>query len=107
MSNLQESFGTRPKLTFDSPRANAFLRVVLEKPFGSDSASATAMAAELRAHLNDDEIFRIDHYLGKAAVRNVAQFRCAAIITRSSMNPRLSPSILCCDSTKRIDGNVD
>ena len=35
------------------------------------------MATQLRAHLRDDEIFRIDHYLGKAAVRSLPQFRCA------------------------------
>lgn len=54
---------------------NAFYRVILEKPFGSDLKSAQDMAASLSKHLDDREILRIDHYLGKATVKNIATFR--------------------------------
>ena len=43
-------------------------RVCLEKPFGDDLASARALNAQLRAVLDEDQIFRVDHFLGKAPV---------------------------------------
>ena len=50
-------------------------RVVVEKPFGTDLASAQALNAELRHYLREDQIFRIDHYLGKETVQNILGFR--------------------------------
>ena len=50
-------------------------RVAYEKPFGSDFVSATEQAAGLGAALNDDEIYRVDHYLGKAGVKQIQKFR--------------------------------
>jgi len=50
-------------------------RVAYEKPFGSDLASAKEQAAGLGAALNDDEIYRVDHYLGKAGVKQIQKFR--------------------------------
>ena len=55
--------------------ANA--RVVLEKPFGRDLASAQALNATLHAVLPESAIFRIDHYLGKEPVQNLLFFRFA------------------------------
>ncbi len=52
-------------------------RVVVEKPFGRDLASARALDAELHQALREDQIFRIDHYLGKETVQNVLVFRFA------------------------------
>lgn len=52
-----------------------WLRVVFEKPFGSDLASAQQLSAELRLRLREDQIYRIDHYLGKDTVQNVLLFR--------------------------------
>ncbi len=52
-------------------------RVVLEKPFGRDLASALALNATLRARFGEESIFRIDHYLGKEAVQNLLYFRFA------------------------------
>ncbi|MCA9546702.1 MAG: glucose-6-phosphate dehydrogenase, partial [Myxococcales bacterium] len=43
----------------------AWRRVVVEKPFGTDLASAQALNRALRAHLHEEQILRIDHYLGK------------------------------------------
>ncbi len=52
-----------------------FRRVIVEKPFGSDLASARALNAALHASLREDQIFRIDHYLGKETVQNLLGFR--------------------------------
>ena len=52
-------------------------RVILEKPFGRDLASAQALNGTLRAVFPESRIFRIDHYLGKEAVENLLFFRFA------------------------------
>ena len=50
-------------------------RVVIEKPFGRDLESAKALNAEIKAILDERQIFRIDHYLGKETVQNIMIFR--------------------------------
>jgi glucose-6-phosphate 1-dehydrogenase len=52
-------------------------RVVLEKPFGRDLASAQALNATLHRVFDESSIFRIDHYLGKGSVQNLLMFRFA------------------------------
>src|SRR5438128_2038416 len=52
-------------------------RVIVEKPFGNDLASAQQLNAALHAVLPESRIFRIDHYLGKEAVLNLLFFRFA------------------------------
>jgi glucose-6-phosphate 1-dehydrogenase len=52
-------------------------RIIVEKPFGHDLASARALNAVLREVFDEDCIFRIDHYLGKEAVQNILYFRFA------------------------------
>jgi len=52
-------------------------RIVVEKPFGRDLASATALSQTLHEVFAEDEIFRIDHYLGKETVQNILVFRFA------------------------------
>ena len=52
-------------------------RVVVEKPFGRDLASAQSLNATLHRSFPEDAIFRIDHYLGKEAIQNLAYFRFA------------------------------
>jgi glucose-6-phosphate 1-dehydrogenase len=52
-------------------------RVIVEKPFGRDLASARALNQLLAKYLPEDHIFRIDHYLGKEAVQNILYFRFA------------------------------
>lgn len=47
------------------PKSGAWLRVVLEKPFGHDYGSAQVLASQLRSSLTEEEMYRIDHYLGK------------------------------------------
>ena len=52
-------------------------RVVVEKPFGSDLPSARELNRVLCEHLHEDQIFRIDHYLGKETVQNIMVLRFA------------------------------
>jgi glucose-6-phosphate 1-dehydrogenase len=50
-------------------------RVIIEKPFGHDLESARALNSELLSIVRDDQIYRIDHYLGKETVQNIIVFR--------------------------------
>ena len=50
-------------------------RVVIEKPFGTDLESAKALNRDIKAVLQESQIYRIDHYLGKETVQNIMVFR--------------------------------
>jgi len=50
-------------------------RIVVEKPFGRDLATARALNATLAQHFNEGQIYRIDHYLGKETVQNLMAVR--------------------------------
>lgn len=54
---------------------SAWRRVIVEKPFGRDLASARALNADLTKTLRESQIYRIDHYLGKETVQNIMVFR--------------------------------
>ena len=54
---------------------DAWTRVIVEKPFGHDVASATALNQQLLKTLKEDQIYRIDHFAGKDAVQDLAVFR--------------------------------
>ncbi|MDH5436871.1 MAG: glucose-6-phosphate dehydrogenase, partial [Gammaproteobacteria bacterium] len=55
--------------------ADGFRRVVIEKPFGMDLESARKLNSELQSYLNESQIYRIDHYLGKESVQNLLVYR--------------------------------
>ena len=55
--------------------ATGWTRLIVEKPFGQDLASAKALNAMLLEHFEENEIFRIDHYLGKETVQNMLALR--------------------------------
>jgi glucose-6-phosphate 1-dehydrogenase len=52
-------------------------RIIMEKPFGTDLASAVSLNARLHEVFAEDQIFRIDHFLGKEAAQNILAFRFA------------------------------
>src|ERR1700730_8377844 len=52
-----------------------WVRVVIEKPFGTDLASAKKLNDDVNAVFSEGQIFRIDHYLGKETVQNILFFR--------------------------------
>lgn len=61
-------------------------RVVVEKPFGTDLASARHLNELLHRYFDEDQIFRIDHYLAKETVQNLLAFRFANMLFESSWN---------------------
>jgi glucose-6-phosphate 1-dehydrogenase len=58
-------------------RWQGWTRLIVEKPFGFDRASARALNEEISANFDESEIFRIDHYLGKETVQNMLALRFA------------------------------
>jgi len=63
-----------------------FSRVIIEKPFGRDSASSLKLSQRLTQVLNEHEMYRIDHYLGKEMVQNMLVVRFANTIFTPSWN---------------------
>lgn len=57
------------------PHHGVPLRVVFEKPFGKDTESAQQLTDVLLRHLKEQEIYRVDHYLGKLGLKSIALFR--------------------------------
>ena len=55
----------------------AFRRIVIEKPFGEDLASAKTLNARILAQADEKQVFRIDHFLGKETVQNIMALRFA------------------------------
>ena len=62
------------------------LRVVVEKPFGRDLKSAQELTQSLSRLLREDQIYRIDHYLGKETVQNILLFRFGNAIFEPLLN---------------------
>ena len=70
MPILVEELGKRRK-------TEGWTRLIVEKPFGHDLASAKELTEKLSAHFTEEEVFRIDHYLGKETVQNMLALRFA------------------------------
>ena len=68
-------------------------RVIVEKPFGHDLASAHDLNRILLARFDEDHIFRIDHYLGKRPVHNMVFFRFANAFLESCWYSRYVRSV--------------
>jgi glucose-6-phosphate 1-dehydrogenase len=71
----------------------SFARLLVEKPFGRDLASALALNTTLHAAFDESQIFRIDHYMGKETVQNVLALRFANAIFEPVWNRRYIDNI--------------
>jgi glucose-6-phosphate 1-dehydrogenase len=67
-------------LADEASPGNNIVRLVVEKPFGHDLASAKALDATIHAHFREHQVFRIDHYMAKETVQNVLMLRFANAI---------------------------
>jgi glucose-6-phosphate 1-dehydrogenase len=79
-------------------------RVVIEKPFGHDGPSAAALNAVVTEVFSEDDIYRIDHFLGKEAVENLVYFRFANSFVEPLMN---RDHVECIQITMAEDFGVD
>jgi len=79
MATPPSMFGVIPRLLGQAglARDRTRTRIVIEKPIGYDLESARALNGILAASFMEDQIFRIDHYLGKETVQNILAFRFA------------------------------
>jgi glucose-6-phosphate 1-dehydrogenase len=75
------------------PTPESFVRMIVEKPFGRDLASAKTLNAELLTYLGEDQVYRIDHYLGKETVQNILVLRFANGIFEPIWNRRYVDSV--------------
>ena len=67
-------------------KSHGWVRVVFEKPFGHDLDSARGLNTTLHQYIDESQIYRIDHYLGKETVQNLLAFRFANPIFESLWN---------------------
>jgi glucose-6-phosphate 1-dehydrogenase len=71
----------------------AFVRIVIEKPFGHDLESARELDGKLHSVFAEEQIYRIDHYLGKETVQNLLALRFANSIFEPTWNRRYIDSV--------------
>lgn len=74
------------KLLYKTDEKEHWSRVIIEKPFGHDLASAELLQQEIVRYLDESQIYRIDHYLGKETVQNLMVFRFSNSIFESIWN---------------------
>ncbi|MDE3103791.1 MAG: glucose-6-phosphate dehydrogenase [Acidobacteriota bacterium] len=74
---LGEHNMAKPPVETQPDGCKTWVRVIIEKPFGHDLDSARALNDEVNKVFDEDQIFRIDHYLGKETVQNILVFRFA------------------------------
>jgi len=87
------------------PGQGGWHRIVVEKPFGHDLASAHALNSELTRYAHESQVFRIDHYLGKETVQNILMFRFSNSIFERLWNRELVDHVQITVSEKHSVGS--
>ncbi len=80
-------------LIYPAQQETPWSRVVIEKPFGRDLASARALNRDISQVLDESQIYRIDHYLGKETVQNILALRFGNAIFEPIWNRRHVASV--------------
>ena len=80
LATASDYFGPLCKRLAEAGVLTPQTRVVLEKPIGVDAQSATAVNAAVAEYFEEDQIYRIDHYLGKETVQNLLALRFANVL---------------------------
>lgn len=80
-------------LVYDWRQESPWSRAVIEKPFGHDLESARALSRDVSRVLDEDQVYRIDHYLGKETVQNILALRFGNSIFEPLWNRRHVASI--------------
>ncbi|MBV7316335.1 glucose-6-phosphate dehydrogenase [Shewanella sp. NIFS-20-20] len=81
-------FGDICRALYDQQLIKPDTRVVLEKPIGSDLASSKVINDQVSAYFNENQVYRIDHYLGKETVQNLIALRFANSLFASKWDNR-------------------
>jgi glucose-6-phosphate 1-dehydrogenase len=74
------------RMIYPHDQLSKWSRIIIEKPFGEDTDSALKLQQDLTKHLDESQIYRIDHYLGKETVQNLLVFRFGNPIFESVWN---------------------
>ena len=88
MDDIVARLGSHRLVTHTSKPGDCWTRCVIEKPFGHDLQSAIDLNTSIHKVLEEDQIYRIDHYLGKETVQNILAFRFANSIIEPIWNRR-------------------
>lgn len=74
------------KVNLHKQSKEAWSRIIVEKPFGLDLKSAEVLNQKIMEYFSEDQIFRIDHFLGKEAIQNILVFRTSNIMFQPLWN---------------------
>ena len=91
-SIIAENLG-KVKLNYGCSKHNSFSRIVIEKPFGIDLKSSLELNKTILSVFHEDQVYRIDHYLGKEPVENIFTFRFSNNIFENIWNNKFIDSI--------------
>ncbi len=83
-------------------------RIIVEKPFGLDLKSSENLNSEIMKHYSEEQIYRIDHFLGKEAVQNILVFRMSNLLFQPLWNREYIEYMqITCAETVGVEGRVD